>query len=110
MPYDRGAMERVSQALSASTEGVVGRPMMGAYCFMVDGRMCCGVTGDALMLRLGPEGALAALKEPHVRPFEIGGGRQPEAYVQVDPPGYATDAALRTWLARSLEFLRLMGD
>ncbi len=110
MPYDKAAMERVRQALSACAEGVVGQPMMGAYCFMIERRMCCGVTGDALMLRLGPEGALAALKEPHVRPMQIGGSRKLKGFVCVDPPGYASDAALRSWLVRSLEFLRVKSE
>lgn len=35
--------------------------------------MCCGVTGGALMVRMGAEARERGLAEPHVRPMEFGG-------------------------------------
>ena len=61
---------------------------------MVSGSMCRGVTGSALMVRVGREAYQRTLAEPHVRPMEIGGGRRPSGFVLVDRKGYGTDAAL----------------
>ncbi len=51
---------------------------------MVNGTMCCGVTGTALMVRTGFEGRERVLKDPHVRPMEFG-GRPLAGFVLVEP-------------------------
>jgi len=78
--------------------------MVGGLSFMVDGRMCCGVTSSGLMVRLGTDGAARALDEPHVRPMVLG-GKPVAAFVVVDPEGFADDAALAAWIERGLAFL-----
>ena len=40
---------------------------------MVNGHMCCGVLKTDLVLRLTPEEADAALREPHNRPLDFTG-------------------------------------
>ena len=72
MAYDEAAAARIRGALPAAGT-VTERRMMGALCFMVDGHMCCGVTGSALMIRVGQNGYAAALAKPHVRPMDLGG-------------------------------------
>ncbi|BDE05824.1 hypothetical protein WPS_11000 [Vulcanimicrobium alpinum] len=99
MAYDETTAARVRSALSARS--VVERKMMGGICFMVDGHMCCGVSREALMVRVGRDGYREALAQPHVRPMEFG-GRSPTGFVLVDPVGYRTDAALKKWITRSL--------
>jgi len=49
--YDEKAAARVRRAF-AGWPGLVERKMMGALCFLLNGRMCCGVTGSALMVRV----------------------------------------------------------
>jgi hypothetical protein len=73
-------------------------------CFMVGGRMCCGVTGPALMVRVGPEAYQRMLTHPHVRPMEFA-DRRPTGFVLVDPGGYRTDTALVTWIQRGIDFV-----
>lgn len=99
MSYDEAAAVRVRQLLPARRTSE--RKMMGALCFMVDGNMCCGVTGAALMVRVGSEGYASALTKAHVRPMDIG-GRQPKGFVLVDPEGYRTKAALEKWVGVGL--------
>lgn len=79
--------------------------MMGALCFMVGGNMCGGVTGDALMVRVGQDVYEAALTQDHVRPMEMSGGRRPRGFVLVDPSGVATDKALNRWISLGLGFV-----
>jgi len=81
--------------------GITEKKMMGALCFMASGAMCCGVTGAALMVRVGTEGFERALTKPHVRPLKIG-RRAPRGFVLIDPPGYRTEAALARWLDQGL--------
>ena len=77
--------------------------MFGGIAFMVAGNMCCGLTGEDLMLRLGEDGADAALEQPHTRPMDFT-GRPMKGYVYVGPRGTAADDDLRSWVDRALGF------
>src|ERR1700716_894168 len=101
--YDEKAAERVRGVLSGRRD-VVEKRMVGGMSFMVDGSMCCGVTGTALMVRVGPEGRESALARPHVRPMKFA-GRPLAGFVCVDPQGYRTDKALATWVQRGIDFV-----
>ena len=60
--YDEKLADRVRDILEGDPD-VSERKMFGGLAFMVDGHMACGIVGDDLMLRLGAEGAEAALQE-----------------------------------------------
>lgn len=102
--YDEDLAARIRTLLAARPGELGERKMFGGIAFMVDGHMCCGVTDDDLMLRLGPEGSDAALDEPHVRRMDFT-GRPLSGFVYVDPGGYATDADLERWVDRALAFV-----
>lgn len=102
MGYDQATAERVRRILSARPD-VVEKRMVGGLSFSVCGSMCCGVTGDALMVRVGRDAREWALGQPHVRPMEMA-GRRLAGFVLVDPDGVRTDAALAVWVQRGLEF------
>jgi TfoX/Sxy family transcriptional regulator of competence genes len=103
MAIDPETAERVRRYMAARDD-VVEKRMVGGLSFMVNGRMCCGVTGTGLMIRLGREGAASALEEAHVRPLVLG-GKTVDAFVVVDPEGFDDDAALAAWIERGLAFL-----
>jgi hypothetical protein len=100
MAIDEKAAARL-RAVLARGRTITEKNMMGALCFMAGGTMCCGITGDALMVRVGPENFDKALARPHVRPLKIG-QRATRGFVLIDPPGYRTQAALRTWVEQGL--------
>lgn len=102
MAYDQKTVERVLRVLSKRRK-VVEKKMIGGLCFMVDGRMCCGVTATGLLVRVGAEARKRTLAEPHVRPMKFA-GRSLAGFVLVAPEGYRTDAALAKWVQRGLEF------
>ena len=77
--------------------------MMGGLCFMVGGKMCVGITGDRLMVRLDPETYEAALTRPGCLPMDFT-GRPMRGFVFVEPDGTTTDASLRSWISLALEF------
>jgi hypothetical protein len=100
--YDQATAERVRRVL-AGRPGVVEKRMVGGMSFSLGARMCCGVTGSALMVRVGREAREWALGQPTVRPIEMA-GRALAGFVLVDPEGFATDAALATWVQRGVDF------
>jgi hypothetical protein len=54
LSYDPAAAERVRQLLSGRSD-VVEKKMVGGLSFLVNGNMCGGITGMALMVRVGAE-------------------------------------------------------
>jgi TfoX/Sxy family transcriptional regulator of competence genes len=103
LSYDAEAAERVRHLLSGRDD-VVEKPMVGGLSFLVNGNMCCGITGPALMVRVGAAGREQALREPHVRPMQFG-GRTLSGFICIEPAGFASDDALARWVQRGLGFV-----
>ncbi|MGZ3665577.1 MAG: TfoX/Sxy family protein [Ktedonobacterales bacterium] len=101
MGYDEKTAERVREILSGRGD-VVEKRMIGGLSFMVNGSMCCGVTSEGLMVRVGPDRREGALAQAHVRPMEFG-GRVLAGFVLVDPDGYQDDASLAVWVQRGVD-------
>ena len=103
MAYDEKTAERVRKVL-ATRRDVAEKKLMGGLCFMVKGAMCCSVSGrGGLLVRVGPEAFERMLGEPHVQPMEMR-GRTMTSFVRVMPDGYRTEAALRKWVQRGVDF------
>ena len=47
--------------------------MFGGMAFLLDGHMAVGLSGDELMVRVGPDRSDEALARPHTRPFDMTG-------------------------------------
>jgi TfoX/Sxy family transcriptional regulator of competence genes len=103
LSFDREAAARVRRLLSGRDD-VVEKKMVGGLSFLVNGHMCCGITGTALMIRVGADGRQQALLDPHVRPMLLG-GRVLSGFICVEPAGYAADDALAGWVRRGLDFV-----
>jgi TfoX/Sxy family transcriptional regulator of competence genes len=103
LSYDPAAAERVRQLVSGRSD-VVEKKMVGGLSFLVNGNMCCGITGKALMIRVGAESREQALREPHVRPM-LFAGRASSGFICIEPDGYAADDALADWVRRGLDFV-----
>ncbi len=101
MAYDKNTARRVRRILSRR-RGIVERKMMGTLSFIVNGAMCCCVSGNALMVRVGSEGREQALSEPHVRPMRMG-GRPMASFVLVGAEGLRTDGVLARWIKRGID-------
>lgn len=106
MAVDESLAARIRDAL-ARTKGVEERTMFGCVCFFLDGNVLAGVWKDALIARLGPDEGEAALREPHVRPFDIT-GRPMRNWVAVEPEGVEDDDQLRGWIERATKFVRTL--
>ena len=75
--------DRVRHALR-DHRGVTEKKMFGSIVFMLNGNMLVGVWKSSLIGRRGPDQAAVALKEPHVREFDVT-GRPMKGWVMVEP-------------------------
>src|SRR5439155_7261475 len=74
--------------------------MFGGLSFMLNNKMACGVVGDELMIRVGPDAYERALAKPHARPMDFT-GKPMRGYIFVEPGGCATQAAVNRWVAQA---------
>jgi TfoX/Sxy family transcriptional regulator of competence genes len=100
--FDELLGDRVRTALS-SRDDVAEKRMFGGLVFMVAGNMCVGVSGDDLMVRVGPDAEADALTQPHAQPMEFT-GRPMKGYVHVSSAGVETDELLSDWVMRGVVF------
>lgn len=103
MAYDEQLAERVRAALDDHADAGE-RRMFGGIAFFVAGNMACGVMGDDLMVRVGPEQADALVgSEPGVRRMDMK-GRPMRGWVLVPAAAAPDDTELNRWVARGVEF------
>ena len=102
MTYDEGLAQRLRE-IFAEREDVTERKMFGGLAFMVSGNMCCGVLGDELMARVGPDQYALALEQPHARQMDFT-GKALKGFVYVAYQGISSDKALETWVGRCMDF------
>jgi len=98
MAYDEKLAQRIRLAFGRRRD-VAERKMFGGLTFLCGGRMCCGVVGADLMVRVAEDQFDEVVRRRHVRPMYFT-GRPLRGFVYVSPPGFRTAAALRAWLSR----------
>jgi hypothetical protein len=76
---------------------------MGVLAFMVEGKMCVGIKGAGLIVRLDPSSAMKALEEDKVQPMRIA-GRISRGFILVDASVLNTGRALDRWLKQALAY------
>jgi len=106
MAFDESLAARIRVAL-ARKKGVEEKKMFGGVGFLLQGNMLVGVWKDSLIVRLGPEEGEAALREPHVREFDIT-GRPMKGWLMVESEGLQGDDQLSGWIERATKFVRTL--
>jgi TfoX/Sxy family transcriptional regulator of competence genes len=102
MAYDEGLAERIRERLGPDP-AIGERRMFGGIAFLYDGNMAVGVTGDDLMVRVGPDATEAALARPGARIFDMT-GRPMRGWVVVDGAAVAEDEELGAWVDEGRDF------
>jgi hypothetical protein len=102
MAFDEALAQRLRLLFGKLTDSSE-RHMFGGVCFMVAGKMCCGIAGRDLMVRVGPAGHEDALRRPHTRPMDFT-GRPMRGFVYVAPAGLRTARELAAWVDRAVRF------
>jgi hypothetical protein len=103
MAFDESLAERIRSIL-ARRRGVQEKKMFGGLGFLLHGNLCVGVWKDSLVARIGPEQKEEALREPHVKPFDIT-GKPMKGWVLVASEGVADEDLLGVWVQRSVRFV-----
>jgi TfoX/Sxy family transcriptional regulator of competence genes len=103
MAFNETLAERIRQLL-ARRKNVEEKKMFGCICFFINGNALAGVWKDRLIARLGPDEGEAALREPHVRAFDIT-GRPMRNWVAVEPEGVEDDDQLQDWIQQAVKFV-----
>ena len=102
MAYDERLVSRIRRLLKGRKQ-MTEREQFGGIGFLVRGNMACGVLGEDLLVRVGPDAHQAALADHHARPFALT-GKPSRGWVLVGPPGLQTEAGLRRWVDLGLRF------
>ena len=103
MAFDENLAARIRSAL-ARKKNIEEKKMFGCICFFMNGNALVGVWKDRLIARLGPDEGEAALREPHVRAFDIT-GRPMRNWVAVEPEGVEDDVQLKDWIQQATKFV-----
>ncbi|MFJ4781559.1 TfoX/Sxy family protein [Streptomyces sp. NPDC088762] len=102
MAYDEGLAGRIREHL-AEDRAITEKRMFGCLVFLCNGNMAVGVTGDDLMVRVGPEAAADALARPGARIFDFT-GRPMRGWVVVDPSALVDGGSLAEWIDQGRAF------
>ncbi|QFT55894.1 TfoX/Sxy family protein [Microbulbifer sp. THAF38] len=100
MAYNETLAEKVRNLLQGS-QGLSEKQMFGGLAFMLNGNMACGVVGEELMVRVGPDNYQDALAERYTRPMDFT-GRPLKGMVYVEEDAVEQD--LDEWVNRGVEF------
>jgi TfoX/Sxy family transcriptional regulator of competence genes len=102
MAYDDELAQRIRDRMTA-VAGVSEKKMFGGLAFLTSGNMTIGVYGDGLIARIDPTAMDAALAEPGVRPFDMG-GRPMRGWILVASDGLSDDD-LERWIDQSRRYV-----
>ncbi len=109
MAYDEFSADRIRQFLKQRSIAFEEKKMMGGLCFMVNGKMCCGLDTEKktdtprLMCRVGPDAYDQALTKTYSSPMDFT-GRIMKGYVFISQDGFDLDKDLGYWLQLCLDF------
>src|SRR6516164_3221839 len=103
MAFSEALAARIRQRL-ARRKNIEEKKMFGGVGFLLNGNLLVGVWKDSLIVRLGPEESDEALKEPHVKEFDIT-GRPMKGWVLVESGGVEDDDQLNGWIQRAMKFV-----
>lgn len=102
MAFSEALAGRVRRLLGAR-EPVTEKRTFGGLAFLHRGNMCCGVLGEELMVRVGPEAYLSALELSGAREMDFP-GRAIRGFVYVSAAGLAGDGDLAAWVERGVSY------
>lgn len=109
MAYDEYLADRIRNWLDKQKTAYEEKKMMGGLCFMVDGKMFCGIhfdkkqERDLLMARIGEEAYVKAIKKKGCQPMAFT-GRAMKGYVFVTGEGFDKTKDLNYWLQLCMVF------
>lgn len=96
---------RFAEFMAAYPDAPV-RKTFGSPCAYVNGNMAVGLNGSEWFVRLPPEAAGELMKLEGAGPFSPMPGRAMTGYIVLPTGILDDDAALSSWIERSLDYVR----
>jgi len=103
MVYDKKLANRIQKTLE-KCKGVTEKEMFGGISFLINGKMCCGVIKNDLVVRVDPKDYEKLLNRQNVRPMDFT-GRPLKGFVYVNPEGCKSSATLAKWVKLGIEYV-----
>ena len=105
MVYSHALVDRVRRQLR--DRRIVEKKMFGGIAFLLSGNITVCVWQQSLIVRLGEDRAAEALKQEHVREFDVT-GRPMKGWIMVDPDGLESDRQLAEWIELAFQFVETL--
>jgi TfoX/Sxy family transcriptional regulator of competence genes len=106
MAFDAALAARL-RAFLTRKKNIEEKKMFGGVGFLFNANMLVGVWKDKLIVRVGLDAYDAALREPHVREFDIT-GKPMKGWIMVEPDGLKEDDQLKDWIGRATKFVKTL--
>jgi len=106
MAFDEGLATRLREYFEDKPD-YTERKMFGGLCFMLSEHMTCGIVGDTLMARVGPDNYEACLSRPHAKEMDFT-GRPMKGMVYVSAEGIEEEEDLEGWVNTCESFVRTL--
>lgn len=103
MAYSEMLAERVRKILVTRNIAFEEKKMMGGLTFMVDDKMCMGISYGCLMARINPEFYEQALTKKGVQEMDFT-GRPMKGFLFISPESITVDSDLEYWIQQCLEY------
>lgn len=104
MAYDEGLAQLMRDDLTAEA-GISEKKMFGGLCFLLNGKMVCGVHKNGGMFRVGKEREAEALAAEGVNPLSFT-GRPMGGMVDISEEAIADDDTRGEMMVLALAFVR----
>ena len=101
MAFNEQLAERLRRHLKDAD--VTEKHMFGGVAFLIQGNMALGVTGDELMVRVGPDAYEECLALPNAREMDFT-GRALKGFIYVSPAGIGVSTEFAAWIQRGVAF------
>lgn len=102
MAFDSILADRIRRQLG-QRPGLIEKKMFGGLAFLLNGNMCCGVHGTAMIVRFDPQQSEMALREPFTRPFDLT-GKPMKGWLLVEAQGLTDEATLAEWVKTGVDY------
>ncbi|QGY44370.1 RNA methyltransferase [Maribellus comscasis] len=103
MAYSEYLTDRVRNSLKGNKIGFEEKKMFGTLSFFVDEKLCVGVSGEELLVRIPPEDQDKYLQNEDCRLLDDS-GKSMKGFLLINAEAVDMDEDLDKWVKRCLEF------
>lgn len=107
MAFDERLTQKVRDLLSTE-DRISEKKMFGGIAFLLNKKMCCGVDGNELIVRVDPTKHDSYVRLKNVREFDLSGKKSIHGWIIVTPEGLNSKSKLQKWIFTSLAFVKTL--